>query len=572
MSDSITLHPQAILDPRGQPPPPVSLAPRLARLQGQSIAFFDNTKLDFGHYRLLVPIVEEYLLAQGAARVVFLRRQLRGCGNPAIVATAEQIRASGADAAILALADMGVTPATVLLAAELERGGMPTAVVCAEPGTTLAKVVAAYRAPGLHLCDIELTTSTTAEQVRERAVPLAQDIASALQVEAEGEPAAQPESPVETLPYAGGVVQLAAERTVATEAGQGSIDPAGFAEDAYDAFTEAHIGDGLPFIPPTAERVRRMLEYTDLSPEEVILAETQPSGAAVTVERLAVNAVMAGCRPRYFPIVVAAFQALADPKFPFLQTVTTSYPGGTLVLVSGPLAREIGIASGGGCMGPGFRANATIGRTISLVLLNVCRARPGQADLAAQGSPAKYTFCFAENDSANPWAPLHTECFGPEVTCVYVGKCEGPHQAMNYLGNTPESILDSIASTATSLGSNNAYQPGDLVVALCPDHALTIASGGWSKDDVRRYLYEAVRNPRKRLDGRGLVPLWPEWMFHLEDVPVVSKPENIVVVVAGGPGPQSGTILPWAIGPAVLRRVTLADGRSACSVEEFRRR
>ncbi len=570
MTERIILRPQEILDPRGRNPDPVALAPRRPSLEGLTVAFFDNTKLDFGHYRALVPVVGERLLGAGASAIVHRRRQLRGCGSTAIRETAEMIRATGASAAVLALADMGVTPATVLLAAELERSGMPTAVICAEPGTTLAKAVAAYRVPGLPLCDIDLTTSTTLEEVQQRAVPLAEIILSALT----SSPAAgQTPVPAESLPYTDGTLKFEVSRPAAihpADTRQALVDPAGFAEEVYETLMAAHIGDGLPIIPPTPERVERMLEYCDRPRETVVLGETQPSGAPITVQSLAVNAVMAGCHPQYFPVVLAAFEAMADPCFPFLQTVTTSYPGGTLVMLSGPIAQEIGVHSGGGCMGPGFRANATIGRTISLVLLNVCRARPGYADLAAQGSPAKYTYCFAENEEANPWAPLHTERFGPETTCIYVGKCEGPHQAMNYLGNTPQSILESIASTSTSLGSNNAYQPGDLVVALCPDHARIIAAGGWSKADVQHFLYEVTRNRRTDMEGRGLVPLWPEWMRHLEEVPVVREPEDIIVVVAGGPGPQSGTILPWAIGPAVLRPITLADGTPARSIEDFR--
>jgi hypothetical protein len=514
--------------------------------------------------------VEEHFRSQGVTTLIHLRRQLRGCGNQAIAEAAGQIWATGADLAILALADMGVTPATVLLAAELERRGIPAAVICAEPGTTLARVVAAYRLPGATLCDIALTTSTTLEEVQRLAVSLARSLVTGLTADDHLPPLV--EQPAECLAYSGGTLDaVTTARSVSVIGGEAWLDPASWSEELYDALCDARIGDGLPVIPPTRERVQAMLNYSDREPDTVILGETQPSGAAITVERLAINAVMAGCRPHYFPIVLAVFDTLADPAFPFLQTATTSYPGGTLVLVSGPMAQEIGIASEGGCMGPGFRANATIGRTVSLTLLNICRALPGRADLAAQGSPAKYTYCFAENDAANPWEPLHTERFGPDVTCVYVGKAEGPHQAMNYIGTTPVSVLGSIASTATSLGSNNAYQPGDLVVALCPDHARLIAQAGWSKDDVRRYLFEAARNPREALAERGLVPIQPEWMAPLAQVPVVRRPEDIIVVVVGGPGPQSGTILPWALGPAVLRPVTLANGRCAKSVEDFRR-
>src|SRR6185436_566591 len=153
---------------------------------------------------------------------------------------------------------------------------------------------------------------------------------------------------------------------------------------------------GLPVIPPTAKRVDAMLGFTDRDPEQGLVNEIPPSGATITVRSLAVNAVMAGCRPAYFPILVAAFQAIADPAYRAFQGAITTHPSGNAIVVSGPLADELGIASGPGCLGPGFRANATIGRAINLTIMNVARAIPGKSDLGVFGSPAEFTYCFAE--------------------------------------------------------------------------------------------------------------------------------------------------------------------------------
>ena len=174
-------------------------------------------------------------------------------------------------------------------------------------------------------------------------------------------------------------------------------------------FDELHIGDGLPCVPPTAARFARMREYCPFDPAEVIMQGIGPSGAPVTVRDVLIASVMAGCKPEYLPVVLAAVRAIAKSAYGLLQGVTTSFAGGHFILASGPLAGQIGMHGGQGCLGPGFRANATIGRAINLLLGNVCRAVPGHADLACLSSPAEYSYCMAEDASLSPWLPMHVE-------------------------------------------------------------------------------------------------------------------------------------------------------------------
>ena len=244
-------------------------------------------------------------------------------------------------------------------------------------------------------------------------------------------------------------------------------------------------------IPPTEKRVAAMLGFTDLDPEEALVNELPPSGASITVRSLAVNAVMAGCRPEYFPVLVAVFQAISDPAYRAYQGAITTHPSGNAVVVSGPLAEELAIQSGYGCLGPGFRANATIGRAVNLTIMNVARAIPGKTDLGTFGSPAEFTYCFAESDKDNPWQPLHTELYGPEITSVTVHKCEGPHNVMDPRSG-PEDLLKAIAATAATPGGNNLIHPSQLLVLLNPGQARMLARAGWSKRDVQEFLFNAT--------------------------------------------------------------------------------
>ncbi len=234
------------------------------------------------------------------------------------------------------------------------------------------------------------------------------------------------------------------------------------------------------------------------------------------VEKLAINAVMAGCEPAYFPVIVAAVQALLDPAFNLYGVQATTHPVAPLIVVSGPYARTIGLHSGSGLFGPGFRANATIGRAIRLILMNVGGGWPGRGDMATQGSPAKFSYAITEREDS-PWEPLHVALgFKADQSVVTVFGGEGPHNVNDHVSTTAPGILNNVADVATSLGSNVGWylSQSQILVVLGPEHAATIAADGFTRADVQRFVFENARMPlgRMKLGGMWGMHDWPTWM------------------------------------------------------------
>jgi hypothetical protein len=330
-------------------------------------------------------------------------------------------------------------------------------------------------------------------------------------------------------------------------------------EALLEAFVERGWCDGLPIVPPTPERVRAMLGGADPTRS---LGPLPPLWREATLEVLAVNAVMAGCRAEYFPVIVAAIEAMLDPAFNLYGVQATTHPVAPLTMVNGPYGREIGLHGGSGCFGPGFRANATIGRALRLVLMNVGGAWPGRHDMATQGSPAKFSYCIAEHDTASPWGPLHA---GDTVT-VYGG--EAPHNVNDHASTTAAGILTTVAHTAATLGSNVGWYlaQSQILIVLGPEHAETIAADGLSRADVQRFIYEQARLPLGTLKLGGMWGMqdWPAWMMALRDdearPPRVPSPDDVLVIVAGGPGKHSSVVPNCCFSRAVSRpiRTTLA--------------
>jgi len=321
-----------------------------------------------------------------------------------------------------------------------------------------------------------------------------------------------------------------------------------------DAFTERNWADGLPIIAPTAERVSAMLDGRDGAKNLGIMP---PLWRQVTLEKLAVNAVMAGCEPRAFPIILAAVEAMLDRAFNLYGVQATTHPVAPLLVVNGAYGRQIGLHGGSGCFGPGFRANATIGRAIRLILLNVGGAWPGRYDMATQGSPAKFSYCIAENEAASPWGPLAE---GDTVT-VYGG--EPPHNVNDHVSTTASGILTTVCDTAVSLGSNVGwyFSQSQLLVVLGPEHARTIADDGFTRGDVQRFVYEHARLPLGRLKLAGMWGMhdWPAWMNAVADpealMPQVPSPDDVFVAVAGGSGKHSAVIPNCTFSRAVSRPI-----------------
>ncbi len=308
-------------------------------------------------------------------------------------------------------------------------------------------------------------------------------------------------------------------------------------EAVQNLYLERGWTDGLPVVPPTVERVEAMLAATPMAGQHII-GEIPPTWGSATVEKLAVNAVMAGCRPEYLPAVIAAVEAMCDPVFNLYAIQATTHPCAPLIIVNGPICDELGLHGGSGAYGPGWQANATIGRAVRLVQLNVGGAYPGVGDMSTQGAPSKYTYCVAENEEANPWEPLHIERgFRANQSTVTVLAGEPPHNINDHSGSNAEDILTIIAGAISITGANNAYTGGETLLALGPEHAATIANDGFGKSQIREWLHQNARIPLERytqetmMERFGKIPDGP--------VPMVVEPDLLTIIVLGGPGKHS---------------------------------
>jgi hypothetical protein len=311
--------------------------------------------------------------------------------------------------------------------------------------------------------------------------------------------------------------------------------PAELMTKAYEYAYDQGWTDGLPIIPPTPESVEAFVAAARRPAEEIIGNPLPPRKGQATVAVIAVNAIMAGCRPEYMPVLIAAVEALTDPKFPLELMQVTTNPMTPFLLVNGPVRQRLEINYGTGCLGPGWRANATIGRAVRLLMYNVGGALPGVYSKVSFGSPLRYSYICGENEEENPWSPFHVERgFERSVSTVTVFKASNFCNISGGEGVGPEEILRHIAANMPSM-----YGGGDGVLLLLGvNHARSLFEAGLSKDDIRRKLWEIARLPAgmfaknyadtEREAGRG----------DAHTVWRARAPEDIYLAVAGGPGPQ----------------------------------
>jgi len=307
-------------------------------------------------------------------------------------------------------------------------------------------------------------------------------------------------------------------------------------EEVYRLFYEQGWTDGFPIIPPTQDRVTRMLGGTKKDPTEV-LGILPPSGNDATVSNVAINAVMAGCLPEYMPVLIAAVRALVEPDLGLHNIQATTHPVAPLVIVNGPVRQQIGMNSGSNLFGPANRANATIGRAIRLILINIGGAIPGVLDLSTHGQPSKYSFCIAENEEGSPWEPLHVEMgFDRSQSTVTVNGTENPHNINDHTAQDAENLLITLASSMATQGNNNIlYQGGEPLLIPCPEHARILAGSGLSKAQVKQYLYEHARVPKKIFSIKHQEAQFSAYGDNAL-IPIFQRPEDLMIVVAGGPG------------------------------------
>jgi len=322
-----------------------------------------------------------------------------------------------------------------------------------------------------------------------------------------------------------------------------------------DYFYERGWTDGLPIVPPTEVRVQAMLGGMPSRKAEDVIALVPPRMGTATMRQIAVNAVMAGAKPEYLPVIVAALQAVSEPAYGLSHRQTTTHAGAPLIIVNGPIVERLHINCGRGLFGPGWRANATIGRALRLVLVNIGGAGPG-VDASQTGHPGKYTFCIAEYEAANPWEPLHVERgFSKDQSVVTVVNTEAPHSMTENIQTDPDGIVTTFASCMATLGVNNLYSQGNPVLVLGIEHAQHIAAGGWSKLDLQKALFERARQPWGMMKNRGKSkgPRFPEWVDRNDDsstVPIVWTPQDLITIVGGGAGGKS-MFLPTAGGQSL---------------------
>jgi hypothetical protein len=335
--------------------------------------------------------------------------------------------------------------------------------------------------------------------------------------------------------------------------------------DAQDACMELGWGDGLPIIPPTPERVAWMLSGTARDPAEVV-GVLPPRKGLATVECIAANGVMAGAKPEYLPVILAAIEAVLDPEFNVQGVNATGHNCTPLVVVSGPIVPRLDINAGMGLFGPGWRANATIGRAVRLCMLNIAGATPGESDRSVHGHPGKYTYCIGEDPGYGPWAKLNQDAgFGAETSTVTVMAAEAPHSVATFVDMDCHDILTNVADTCSTLGSNKMLTPkGSILIVLGPYNSERLFGEGWTKRDVQMFLFEHVRRRagdlRRTAIGRHYLNragTMLRWLVASDDdarVPLVEDPSRFVIMATPGDNAVSSVVPNWSLSSVPITR------------------
>lgn len=337
----------------------------------------------------------------------------------------------------------------------------------------------------------------------------------------------------------------------------------GSLEDPFESLFDRGVTDGLPVVPPTPERVVAMLEHTSRDPQEVV-AVLPPYDGEATVEKVAINAVMAGCPPEALPVVLAAVEAAAVPEFALHGLLATTMPVGPLVIVSGPYADRIGMNSGGNCLGQGNRANLTIGRALQLVVRNVGGGKPGEEDRATHGQMGKVGQCFAERLADSPWESL-AEARGMEdaETGVTLVAAEAPRVLVDQLARDPEGLCASLALALEGVAHPKLRLAFDAVAVVGPEHGRIFREAGWTREQVQQRLFELTTSPAGEIvRGAGGSPEGVDPQFVSDPAMPVAKfaaPDRILLAHAGGDaGLFSMVFCTWAAGDIGSQPVTKA--------------
>jgi len=333
--------------------------------------------------------------------------------------------------------------------------------------------------------------------------------------------------------------------------------------DAAEAMTEEFLrqgwSDGLPLVPPTPALLDRMLKGTSLAPDKVV-AVLEPGFGLATVEKIAINAAMAGCQPEHLPVLIAVVEALADPHIYLRNKAMSTGPHAPITIVNGPIGRELNINAGTCALGPGAvsHANTVIGRAVRLIMMNIGHTYPGVSDMDTVGSPTKYSMCIAENEVESPWEPYHEEKgYGKEESTVTVMFVYGICELHDFTSTAPDGLCQVFATAATNVAqvgtglwligrrADPRYKVEEQehnLILLCPEHADLFAKAGWSKQQIKEAMYRLSHMPFRTLmlskERKGLELAHPElqglWDSPDTLLPIVETPDCFDVVVVGG--------------------------------------
>ncbi len=322
------------------------------------------------------------------------------------------------------------------------------------------------------------------------------------------------------------------------------MDAAQDPRELIEAYFRAGWTDGLPVVPPSDASIEEMLASGGFRGDEVI-GEIPGRNTVVVADKVAINAVMAGCLPEYLPVVVAALRGLCHPDFAYHGPASSTGGSAMVLIVNGPVAQRLQINSGNNAFGQGHRANATIGRAVRLTMMNVMNTRPGLLDRATLGTPGKYSFCFAEHEDDHPWEPLHVaRGLRPQDSAVTVYASNSLYQVYNQLAAEPEPLLRCFADALGNLGSPNMKGFNEALVVLAGEHMEILRAAGWSRKQTQEFLVEQTRRRvadfkrAARLPGPVEAADETTWRYLFE------RPEDILIVGAGGRAGSWSACLP----------------------------
>lgn len=337
--------------------------------------------------------------------------------------------------------------------------------------------------------------------------------------------------------------------------------------DPFEALFERGVTDGLPVVPPTRERVEAMVAGSGRDPGELI-ALVPPNFGRATVEKIAINAVMAGCRPDYLPVVIAGVEAMSEDAFDLHGVSATTNFHSPLFIVNGPARAALDINCGRGAFGPGWRANATIGRALRLIVANVGGASARTMSMSTMAHPGRYTYCMGENEEESPWDSLAVEHgFGAHESTVAAFAAEAPHGVYDHQSRRAKDVLITISHSLAVISHHRSTHHGDTFVVFSPEHAKMIAGEGWGKAEMRQFLWERLRKRVRDLipgvDGGEGLPAHVLAKFpHPETddtlIPKFREPANLKFLVAGGTAGRFSAVIPGWTFPKMSRLVIKA--------------